>query len=45
MLASLDGRVLIRERRLGSDPESLGRAVARFLLDDAGGADLLVDAR
>jgi hydroxymethylbilane synthase len=45
MLATLDGRVLIRERRLGSEPESLGRAVARFLLDDAGGTDLLADAR
>ena len=45
MLASLDGRVLIRERRLGDDPESLGRSVARFLLDDAGGTDLLADAR
>lgn len=45
MLASLDGRVLIRERRRGSDPEALGRAVARHLLDDAGGADLVVNAR
>ena len=45
MLASLDGRVLIRERRLGAAPDALGRAVARFLLDDAGGADLLADAR
>lgn len=45
MLASLDGRVLIRERRVGTDAAALGRTVARFLLDDAGGADLLVDAR
>lgn len=45
MLSSLDGRVLIRERRTGADPEVLGRSVARYLLDDAGGADLLVDAR
>ncbi len=45
MLASLDGRVLIRERRVGGDPEALGSAVARHLLDDAGGADLLADAR
>lgn len=45
MLATLDGRILIRERRIGSDAEALGRAVARFLLDDAGGSDLLVDAR
>lgn len=45
MLSSLDGRVLIRERRRGDDPEALGRAVARHLLDDAGGAALLADAR
>ena len=45
MLASLDGRVLIRERRVDDNPERLGRAVARFLLDEAGGADLLADAR
>jgi hydroxymethylbilane synthase len=45
MLASLDGRVLIRERRRGDDPEALGRAVARHLLDDAGGTALLADAR
>ena len=45
MLASLDGRVLIRERRVGDDPETLGRGVARFLLDDAGGTDLLADVR
>ena len=45
LLASLNGRVLIRERRHGDDPDSLGRAVARHLLDEAGGADLLADAR
>lgn len=45
MLSSLDGRVLIRERRRGLDPNDLGRAVARHLLDDAGGADLMADAR
>ncbi|MEQ8843145.1 MAG: hydroxymethylbilane synthase [Acidimicrobiales bacterium] len=45
MLATLDGRVLIRERRTGTVPEALGRSVARFLLDDAGGTDLLADAR
>ncbi len=45
VLASLDGRVLIRDRRRGREPEALGRAAARHLLDDAGGADLLVDAR
>lgn len=45
MLASLDGRVLIRERRNGDDPDGLGRAIARHLLDDAGGTDLLADIR
>ena len=45
MLSSLDGRVLIRERRIGADADSLGRAVARHLVVDAGGADLLADAR
>lgn len=45
MLSSLDGRVLIRDRRRGFVADELGRAVARFLLDDAGGADLLADAR
>ena len=45
MISSLDGRVLIRDVRRGNDPELLGRAVARYLLDDAGGTDLLADAR
>jgi hydroxymethylbilane synthase len=45
MLASLDGRVLIRERIIGTEPDALGRAVARFLLDEAGGSDLLADIR
>ena len=45
MLSSLDGRVLIRERRTGADPDALGRGIARHLLDDAGGTDLLADTR
>ncbi|MEM9463954.1 MAG: hydroxymethylbilane synthase [Actinomycetota bacterium] len=45
MLSSLDGRVLIRERRAGTGPDELGRAVARFLLDERGGGDLLADTR
>lgn len=45
MLSSLDGRVLIRERRTGDDPDALGRGIARHLLDDAGGTDLLADTR
>ena len=41
MLSSIDGRRLIREHRVGDDPEGLGRSIARYLIDDAGGLDLL----
>jgi hydroxymethylbilane synthase len=43
LLASLDGHVVLRHGVVvtGSD-DAAGRAVARFLLDDAGGAELLV---
>ena len=41
LLASLDGRTLIRDTRRSRDPETLGRAVARHLLDDCGGRMLL----
>ena len=41
LLASLDGTTLIRDTRRGRDPETLGRAVARHLLDDRGGQVLL----
>ena len=41
MLASIDGRRLIRDTRRGRDPKALGRAVARHLLDDCGGRELL----
>ena len=41
MLATGDGRVVIRRKDEGSDPVALGRRVARYLLDDAGGTDLL----
>ena len=41
LLASLDGRRLIRDTRRGRDPATLGRAVARYLLDDCGGRELL----
>jgi hydroxymethylbilane synthase len=41
LLASLDGRVILRHRSEGDDPERLGRAVARHLLDRAGGQALL----
>jgi hydroxymethylbilane synthase len=44
LLASLDGHVVLRERRRGApaDAAALGRDLARHLLDDAGGASLLV---
>ena len=44
LLASMDGHVLLREQRRGpiADGPRLGRALARHLLDDAGGASLLV---
>jgi hydroxymethylbilane synthase len=41
LLASLDGHVLLRHAVTGSDPEAAGRAVARFLLDEAGGSAIL----
>ena len=37
LLASLDGRVILRHRAEGEEPEALGRTVARHLLDAAGG--------
>lgn len=41
LLASLDGRVVVRHREFGADPDALGHAVGRALLDDAGGRALL----
>ena len=40
MLAGDDGRVVLRHTSTGADPATLGRTVARYLLDDAGGSDL-----
>ena len=40
MLAGADGHVVLRHTRRGADGPTLGRAVARYLLDDAGGSDL-----
>lgn len=40
MMASADGRVLIRHVSTGSEPGEVGREVARYLLDEAGGRDL-----
>ena len=43
LLASLDGRVILRHRSSGSTAacDAIGRAAARHLLDDAGGRELL----
>ena len=41
LIASLDGHVVLRHTVGGEDPEATGRAVARFLLDDAGGTAIL----
>lgn len=43
LLASLDGRIVLRVAGTGADPEVLGTAVARTLLDARGGAALLED--
>ena len=45
VLSSLDGRRLLREARVGDDPERLGRSIARYLLDDLGGRNLVENAR
>jgi hydroxymethylbilane synthase len=41
LLASLDGHTVLRHRANGSTPDELGRAVARHLLDRAGGREVL----
>jgi hydroxymethylbilane synthase len=40
LLASGDGRVVIRMSRSGDDPERVGAEVARALLIDGGGSDI-----
>ena len=40
LLAGADGHLVLRHEATGDDGPALGRAVARYLLDDAGGADL-----
>jgi hydroxymethylbilane synthase len=40
VLASDDGRIVLRHSYEGTVPHVLGRAVARYLLDEAGGGDL-----
>jgi hydroxymethylbilane synthase len=44
MLATLDGRIVLRASMADADPEAAGAAVARHLLDERGGASLLVTA-
>jgi hydroxymethylbilane synthase len=41
LLASLDGRIVLRAHAAGTDPELTGRALASALLDDHGGRGLL----
>ena len=43
LLASLDGRVVLRTRESGTDPEALGVRVAHRLVHEEGGASLLED--
>ncbi len=43
LLASLDGRVVLRRSHVGDDPERLGRELARELVDGCGGSFLLGD--
>lgn len=40
LLADADGHIVLRHQADGVDGTALGRSVARYLLDDAGGADL-----
>ncbi len=42
MLASLNGQTLLRTTRRGTDPSALGRDAARELMDEVGGAELLL---
>jgi hydroxymethylbilane synthase len=44
MLASGDGRVLLRAAASGDDPEALGASLAASLLDDAGGRAILASS-
>lgn len=44
VLATLDGRIVVRSTREGDDPEELGRSAASEILDDCGGTWLLEGA-
>jgi hydroxymethylbilane synthase len=41
MVAGHDGRTVLRHQAEGADPAGVGRRVARYLLDEAGGRELL----
>jgi hydroxymethylbilane synthase len=41
LLATLDGKTVLRAHHAGADPEAVGAEAARILLDDQGGRDLL----
>ena len=41
LLATLDGKTVLRTRHAGAGPEDTGREAARILLDELGGRDLL----
>ncbi len=43
MIAAYDGRMVLRHTVAGTDPTDAGRAMAEFLLDEAGGRELLGD--
>ena len=45
MVATLDGRIVLRHSVQGDDPVALGAGVAEHLLERAGGARLLADLR
>lgn len=40
MMGSEDGRMVLRHTASGDDPDKLGRSVARYLVDEAGGSSL-----
>ncbi len=44
ILATLDGRIVIRSSREGDDPEELGRSAATEILEESGGTWLLEGA-
>jgi hydroxymethylbilane synthase len=44
LLATLDGKTVLRARHEGGDPETVGAEAARILLDDHGGRELLSQA-